>query len=184
MTTNPRAPGRRRTVALCWCCPYVLLLAAGCRTPAARFATTAPHDSWLPCSVVFAGQIAEDSAFELSCHPLQTAVTVAVQSATGLWTVSRGAYGKRIAMPLAGDPPPLATHENRLDALTLDAELDQIVGQAVQPARVRLHPDGTDALASLKRILSEAEQSIDVLMFQWENDALGAEIAALLAAKA
>src|SRR5438270_362781 len=184
MTRNAHAPARRRTATLHKWCPYVLLLAAGCRTPAAHFATTAPQDSCLPCSVVFARQIAEDSAVELSCHPLRTVLTVAVQSGTGLWTVGRGAYGKRIAMPLAGKPPPLAADGAHLDAAVLDTELEQLVGPAGRPAQVRLHSDGADALAALKRILSEAELSIDVLMFQWENDALGADIAALVAAKA
>src|SRR5581483_10980468 len=152
----------------------LLSLPTGCRTPAARFAATAPHESRLPCSLVFAGQIAEDSAVELSYHPLRTTWTIAAQSAKGLWMIGRGAYGKRIEMALGGEPPPLAGDGISLDAATLDTELDQLVGAAPQPARVRLHPDGAEALAALKRLLAEAEQSIDVLMFQWENDALGA----------
>lgn len=164
--------------------PCALLLSLGCRTPAARFATTGPHESRLPCSVMFAGQIAEDSALELSYHPLRTAWTIAAQSAQGLSCLGRGAYGKRLVMPLTGAPPPLADERASLDAAALDAELDQLVSAALQPACVRLHPDGADALAALKRIIADAEQSIDVLMFQWENDALGGEIAGLLAAKA
>src|SRR5437899_2297986 len=127
----PMTPRLRALAAL-----GVLLLPTGCRTPAARFATTAPHDARLPCSVVFAGQIAEDSAVELSYHPLRTTWTIAAQSAKGLWTIGRGAYGKRIAMPLAGEPPLLAADGISLDAAALDAELDQLVGAALQPARV------------------------------------------------
>ena len=75
---------------------------------------------------------------------------IAVQSATGFWSVACGAYGKRLAMPWAGDPPALAPDASRLDLATLDAELDQLLGKSVQPAQVRLHPDGAEALAALK----------------------------------
>src|SRR5262249_28658261 len=64
---------------------WLLLFVLGCRTPAARFAVTAPDNAWLPCSVVFANQIVEDSAVEITCHPLRTSATIAMQSATGLW---------------------------------------------------------------------------------------------------
>jgi cardiolipin synthase len=161
-----------------------LLVVLGCRTPAARFATTAPDDAWLPCSVVFARQIAEDSVVETSCHPLRTGLTIAAQSAQGLWSLGCGAYGKRVAMPLAGPPPPLAEDRGRLDSAKLEAELDRLLGAPLQPAQVQLHPDGADALLALQQLIAGASRRIDVLMFQWENDALGSEIAGLLAAKA
>lgn len=161
----------------------LVLFMIGCRTPAARLATTTPDNSGLPCSVVFARQIVEDSAVETTCHPLRTSATIAVQSARGLWASARGSYGTRIGMQFMGPGSPLAVERPCLDVAAVDADLDRLAG-AAQPAHVRLYPDGAEALAALELMIGGAKHSIDVLMFQWENDALGAKIAALMAAKA
>jgi cardiolipin synthase len=44
--------------------------------------------------------------------------------------------------------------------------------------------DGGEALTALEQLIGAAQHRIDVLMFQWENDPVGAEIAARLAARA
>jgi cardiolipin synthase len=121
---------------------------------------------------------------ETSCHPLRTGMTIASQSAQGLWTVSRGAYGKRIALPLSAPPQPLSENRGRLDVMELEADLDHLLGASVQRGDVHLWPDGGEALTTLKQMLAGAQRRIDVLMFQWENDTLGAELATLLAEKA
>ncbi len=164
--------------------PALLLLMLGCRTPAARLAVTTPDNSWLPCSVVFARQIVEDSTVEMTRHPLRTGATIVSQSAKGMWHIGHGAYGKRVAMPLAGEPPTITHERQRLDEHAFDSELEGVVGEPALPAKICLYPDGLHALAALEQIIAGANESIDVLMFQWENDTLGAKIAAQLAAKA
>ena len=64
---NLPRPGRAAVARVLWCC--LLLAGAGCRAPAARVASTKPGDHILPCSVVFARQIVEDSVVEMACHP-------------------------------------------------------------------------------------------------------------------
>jgi cardiolipin synthase A/B len=162
----------------------VLLLVAGCQAPAARFTTATAGATVLPCTVVFARQIVEDSALELTYHPWRCGQTVVAEPAKCLWLLGRGAIGKRLLMPWAGTPAPLTRQQSPLDPAELEQELDELLGARSQPAYVRVYPDGSDALAELKRLLNGAQRQIDVLMFQWENDAMGAEIADCLAAKA
>lgn len=162
----------------------MLLLLAGCQVPAARFATATPGAAILPCTVVFARQIVEDSALELTYHPWRAGQTVFAEPAKCLWVLGRGAVGKRLLMPWAGTPMPLTRQRRSLDPADLEQQLDELVGEPSQPAYVRVYPDGSEALAELKRLLNGARRQVDVLMFQWENDAMGAEIADCLAAKA
>jgi cardiolipin synthase len=56
--------------------------------------------------------------------------------------------------------------------------------EAMHTARVRLYVDGIQSLAALEGLIDQASCRIDVLMFQWENDGVGAAIADRLAAKA
>src|SRR5262249_26174203 len=62
--------------------------------------------------------------------------------------------------------------------------LHWLTGRDLEPTGVRLYPCGDDALAVLKHLIDQATRRIDVLMFYWENDTLGEEIAAWLAARA
>ena len=50
--------------------------------------------------------------------------------------------------------------------------------------RLRLHADGAEALAALRELIAGAERSIDLCTFLLARDALGCEIAALLAERA
>src|SRR5437660_782545 len=49
---------------------------------------------------------------------------------------------------------------------------------------MRLMVDGRQALTTLEQMIDGATSSIDVLMFQWENDTVGAEIAEHIVVKA
>lgn len=166
---------------LVWACATLL---TGCHAPAARIVTTSPGDRLFPCTFVFASQIVEDSAVEAACHPWRCSQTVLAEPAKDLWALGRGFLGKRVVLPLSPPPGPLAANAEPLESAALEAELDQLLGSSLQPASIHLYTDGPEALTELKRLLNQAEQRIDVLMFQWENDAMGAALAACLAAKA
>jgi cardiolipin synthase len=162
----------------------LLLAAAGCRAPAGRFSSGDASAPYPHCSLVFARQIVEDSAIEATCHPLRTGVRLVAEPADHLWTASRGAVGKRLLMRLHGSPQPLASNRKSVDADALEKELDAALGSQLEPASIRLYPEGTEALASLLNIIDSARERIDVLMFQWENDALGADLAERIAQRA
>src|SRR5438094_5290078 len=89
---------------LAWGAVVCLLALAGCRAPAGRF-SAADSASRLPfCSLVFARQIVQDSAVEMTYHPLRGGLTLVAEPAGHLWSVGRGAVGKRLLMPLRGAP--------------------------------------------------------------------------------
>src|SRR5262249_15370404 len=52
------------------------------------------------------------------------------------------------------------------------------------PAEVRLHVPGGEALAALREVIAQAACRLDVLMYLWDSDALGEQVAAWLAERA
>jgi cardiolipin synthase len=162
----------------------LLALASGCRVPAARF-SNADASSRMPlCSLVFARQIARDSAVELTYHPLRSSMALVREPADHLWAVGRGAFGKRVMMRLNGMPPLPRLARRGMHAETLEHDLDTELGNERASAHVRLYSDGKEALQALVNVIDSATERIDVLMFQWENDELGAQLAERIAAKA
>ncbi len=88
--------------------------------------------------------------------------------------LSRGAA---LARQLVADTAVTLTHRS--------ARRDRPVSEAgLQPACVRLYPDGAAALAALETLIDSASRRLDVLMFIWDNDPLGWEVAHRLAARA
>jgi cardiolipin synthase len=162
----------------------LLAMAVGCRAPAARFSSGDVSSPFPHCSLVFARQIVEDSAVEATFHPLRTSARLVAEPADHLWTAGRGALGKRVLMRMRAAPAALAAGRAHLDADSLEKELDGALGTQVQPASIQLYPGGNEALAALFRLIDSAEEEIDVLMFQWENDPLGTELAERIAARA
>lgn len=165
--------------SLAWTCA----LLAGCRAPAARFQAPEGHTP-SSCSYLFARQIVEDSTVEITCRPWQSGLTLVAEPAKDLWVMSKGAFGKRVMLSLTPGPEPLPVERAPLDTVALEKELDDLVGGPIRPALVRMHPDGEEAIRGLKQVIDSAEHCIDVMMFQWENDSLGAAIAEHLASRA
>jgi cardiolipin synthase len=93
--------------------------------------------------------------------------------AAWLGSAGRGLFGKRIGMCLHGTPPPICLCANGLDPALIETGL--------QPASVQLYPEGYAALAVLEQMIESAQSSIDVIMYIWEEDALGWSIAQHLA---
>ncbi len=152
---------------------------SGCHLPAARFAAPAAGSWDEPCSLALGRQVLADSAIKCFCHPLHTAWGLCYETADHLAALAHGEVGKRVVLPLHGPPEPLPAGRQ----LVTRAAEDRLPAD-LQPAHVELHTDGTAALLSLERLIDEAEHSVAVLMFEWENDDIGQRIANKLAAKA
>ncbi len=93
-------------------------------------------------------------------------------------------FYKGIALPLASAPPPLDPNRPTLDPVDLERILAHEADNELRPADVHLQVDGQDALAALHHVIDHAESRIDVLMYLWDSDALGQEVADSLAARA
>lgn len=150
---------------------------AGCHLPAARFA--AP-DGWdPPCVLTLGRQVVADSTLQCFCQPLHSAWELCYEAADHVLAFGHGELGKRVLLPLHGHPGPLPPGRPltaRASPAGLPADL--------LPAHVRLHTDGADALLALERLIDGARHTLDVLMFEWEDDDVGRRIAAKLAQKA
>jgi cardiolipin synthase len=79
-------------------------------------------------------------------------------------------------MRLHGKPPPLCPYADGQDPAPIETGL--------QPATVQLYRDGGAALAALAQLIDSAQCRIDVIMYIWEDDAVGQAIAQHLAAAA
>lgn len=158
-----------------------LVVIGGCRTPAARFGAagrTPPSRHAL-----FARHLVQDSAVELTCQPWQSSKTLLAEPVKNLCAVARGSVGMRLLMPLSSAPGPIAPYQQPMELAGVETEIEQLLGSHLQSAQVRLYADGQEALDSLKHLLEHAGKQIDVVMFQWETDALGEELVACLAAR-
>lgn len=151
-----------------------LLVLAGCRSPAAHGPADPDSCGRLACQVV------GDTATAFACRPLRSTYELVAEPAQHAVALAQGAVGRRILMPLMPPPPDVgagchaACHQPDSDAPACDGA----------PARICLYPDGGEALAVLEALIASATTRIDVLMYQWENDPVGAAIADRLAQRA
>jgi cardiolipin synthase len=161
----------------------LLCVLTGCRCPALPYTAepgcVVPHRN-----LVAAHQLVRDTAVEATHWPLQTCRNAVSETADHLCALLQGDLGKRIVLPLQGPPAPLSPCPECLDLKGLEGELRALTGNELDPANVQLHVDGHEALTALEDLIAQATKSIDVIMFQWESDPLGEEIAARLAARA
>ena len=164
-------------------CLAALALVGGCQTPAAPFACG--DGSVLPQSRpgALARQLLADTAVEATHHPRRDTWALLSESADFLHALRHDIAGKRFAC-CHGAPGPVAPCGPEPDGLALEADLRALTGKDLQPADVRLYPDGGEALAAVEDLIDRATCRIDVLMFLWDNDPLGWDIARRLAARA
>jgi cardiolipin synthase len=127
------------------------------------------------------GQLTADTTREVVNHPCQTTWNNLREIGEHAVAIVQGIAGKRLAIGLCGPPDPLPPCEAVTPAWPCPCPL---AGPDLKPAQVALYPDGHDSLDSLRLLIDQATCRIDVLMFYWENDALGADVAARLAARA
>jgi cardiolipin synthase len=169
-------PAARRLWPAC-----ALVLVVGCQIPAAHVTCDDPLPGVPHRIGPLACQFAADTTVELVHHPLRCAWELVYGLADELWGTAHGEVGKRLVLPLLGPPPPLGCDPL---ACLAPGPPGGLVGRDLQPACVRIYPDGAEALAALEEIIDGATCSLDVLMFEWEEDRVGQTIAHRLAAKA
>jgi cardiolipin synthase len=129
-------------------------------------------------------QMLADTAVEVAQHPGPSACRAVSESADCLHALGCGLTGKRLAC-LRSPPPAAGTlGGNEPEPGALEAGLHALTGKELRPAQVCLYPDGGAALAALERTIDGATQRLDVLMFLWDNDPLGWEVARRLAVRA
>jgi cardiolipin synthase len=151
-----------------------LLLAAGCQTPPAEPGGCTTHSSTSNRYGLLTRQVLGDTAEEIAHHPLRAGRIVVADQASWFGSISRGILGKRLAMRLHGAACLPTDDSGPLDPELLETNL--------QPAGVQLYRDGGAALTVLEQMIDSATCRIDMLMYLWENDPVGWEIAHHVAA--
>lgn len=166
-----------------WAGRCVLGILTGCRSPAQPY-TAQPGAIVPPRAAVVVRQVMEDSALELANRPLATSWECLTETTDHLFAWFEGGVTKRVIMPLWGEPLPLPDHTETLDTAELDRELERLTGRSLQPANMNLYVEGHETLRVLQELIAQATSQIDIIMFNWEGDALGEALAAQLAQRA
>jgi cardiolipin synthase len=159
---------------------FLAVVLAGCRTAATPYSVET-EGALSPRGLVLARQLLADTTLEVACCPLQSAWDNCWELKDHLAALTAGVVGKRLAMNLR-HPPDQCVPAGEAAAEAGPESLH--LATTFQPAQVDLLVEGDAALEALKGLIDSATHRIDVLMFYWENDALGAEVAARLAARA
>jgi cardiolipin synthase A/B len=174
-------PGRRRAPLLG---PWLLAVAAGCQAVAARPPGCDPGRPGASRYLVLAGQVTADTAVESAQHPLREAVELATEPLAFARGVTACVLYKRLGLRLLTEPPPVPPCRPALDPDALEEELRGMAGDELVPAAARLHVRGDEALAALRGVIDRATTRIDVLMYEWDPDPVGEQVASWLAARA
>jgi phosphatidylserine/phosphatidylglycerophosphate/cardiolipin synthase-like enzyme len=176
-------PRTGRTAVLAWLC-ILALLEAGCQMPPAHPYAGADGKNDSGRCAVLTRQVIADTAVRTVCDPIHTTTEVACTAATGLWFAGREFLAKRCLFPLLRQPAPLKEDRTCVDADELEHILGKVTHRPLEPALVQLDLDGEDALRRLEHLIDSAQHSIDILMYQWDSDALGWSLAQRLAERA
>jgi cardiolipin synthase len=176
MTLVTKHHHQRRVVSYCCALPALLLCISGCQLPPAQPSGCTPYTANTSRHRVLTRQILCDTGAEIVQHPLRAGRTLLAGEAAWFSSAGRGIFGKRLGMRLHGMPPQLCSYSDGFDPALIEPGL--------QPAAVQLYRDGGEALAALEQLIDSAQFRIDVIMFIWEDDAVGESIAHRLAAAA
>lgn len=175
MTTQGWGRLERHPVVRRFWLPAALLLLSSCQMLPVKPSGCTSATADAKRSRVLVRQVLCDTGAEIVHHPLRTGRMVLADQAAWFGSASRGIFGKRIGMRLHGVPPICPCPEG-IDPALMDTGL--------QPASVQLYREGGAALAVLEQMIDSAQCRIDVLMYIWEDDAVGWSIARHLAARA
>jgi cardiolipin synthase len=169
-----------------WACLLVAFASNGCQLPQAQPEATSPGPGDCSRGVVLARQLVADTAVQTVVQPLDTGAMVAYNTAATVQRFARELVCRRLLVPLAGPPGPLAPAFSRecLHPVNLEFDLNKACGKHLRPALLHLYLDGEDALVTLQDLIDQARRRIDVLVYQWDSDALGWSLAQRLAARA
>jgi phosphatidylserine/phosphatidylglycerophosphate/cardiolipin synthase-like enzyme len=177
MTTPSKGRHEPRLVArLCGLPAALLLFVSGCQISPAHPSGCTPATANVGRNGALTGQILRDTGAEIVSHPLRAGRVFLADEAAWIGSAGRGIFGKRIGMRLHGLPPPLCP--------CMDGQNPALIEADLQPAAVQLYRDGGAALAALEQLIDAAQCTIDVIMYIWEDDVVGASIAQRLAAAA
>jgi cardiolipin synthase len=134
--------------------------------------------------VLLVGQVAADTAVISAAHPdrLAYALTTGPPAYVRAW--GAGLAEKRVALKLLGPPAPVCPDRPTLDPAALEAAAQRDSCESPVPADVRLYVAGGEALAALGAVIDCAACRLDVLMYLWNSDEVGWDVARRLAAKA
>lgn len=148
------------------------------QTPPASWPLPGTETSSRPALVRRA--VVGDSVVELACRPCRTTVRLLVDPVYQFYWHLRGAVGKTL-LPLHACPGPVPEVRPTLDPAALEAELQRITKVPLEPALVRLYPEGEEALQVLHHLIDQGRERIDVLMYWWDSDDVGQAVAEHLA---
>src|SRR5262249_4374329 len=137
-----------------------------------------------PRGAVLTKQLVADTALQTASSPLATGAEAATDVASVVARAGQELVGKRLVQPLAGTPCEVEPDRPCLDVDRLERVLRRISQRDLRPALVQMDLDGEAALRTLEAVIDSAHERIDVLMYQWDNDALGWALAQRLAARA
>ena len=142
-----------------------LLLSAGCQTQPATIRRLHAANLHGEALTTLAKQILCDTGEEIVHHPLRAGRTVLARS-------RRVGSVPSVEVCSANASPCACTVRRR--AVRLPGPLDPALLETdLQPAAVQLYREGGDALAVLEQMIDSATCRIDVLMYIWEDDAVG-----------
>jgi cardiolipin synthase len=155
-----------------WLC--FLVATAGCH---ASPSLVAAEDHAPSRKGALARQLVSDTVIQAAHRPLRSGRALLSESADFLHAAGYAA----VAWCRTPPAPALC---GTLDGVALEADLRRATGTDLQPADIRLFLDGAEALTALEQLIDQATQRIEVLMFLWDDDAVGWAVAKHLAARA
>ncbi|MBI1916959.1 MAG: phosphatidylserine/phosphatidylglycerophosphate/cardiolipin synthase family protein [Planctomycetes bacterium] len=190
--TNPwggarlASAGAPTRLALWLLLPSVL---AGCQVPPAQPETGATGHGNCCRGIVLTQQLVADSAVQTATMPLATGAQAACDAGAVVLRAGQELVCKRLVLPLAGPPGPLdpdrtCRDSDRRGCHAFAAKAWRSSKRDLQAALVQIDVDGGAALRTLEGLIASAQQCIDVLMYQWDSDALGWAVAQRLATRA
>jgi cardiolipin synthase len=158
----------------------MLVLLPGCRTRPARLGPCGRlqqagcpctcQDRWSREARLFQ-QVSRDTSVELVSHPARAGRLLLTGPIDFLENASRDLIGKRLGLNRCHPgkiPQPPWTPSPSPD----------------HPACIQLYSDGPAALLALEEVIASAQHRLDVLMYTWDQSALGLAIARRIAAQA
>jgi cardiolipin synthase len=162
-----------------------LVLFAGCQPIPAHVQPCDGGEKRVPSRKgLFVRQIVGDTVVETGQHPLKEARALLRLPVDYGIAIEQMAIRRRFRSLVRRNPSPIEPCRPTLDPDALEEVIHKKTGSELQPAWVELYPTGEEALAGLHQLIDLATCRIDILMYLWDNDPLGWEVAHHLAAVA
>lgn len=182
MKTQPQGGSRKPRAAVArWLRIALVCFLSGCQALPGRVATC-QRPTILPRRSIAFHQIIVDTAVTTAERPVRSLGVLVAEPAEAARGAADGLHKR--AMKLCHAPDPVPEDRSVLDVAALEEELKRVNGNELQPACIDLITDGDEALAALEEALKQATCRIDILMYLWDNDPLGWEVAKRVAESA